>query len=879
MNRRPITVAIVSLLLSVTALAADAPTSRPALVPDARAHPPKLPPGALFRLGDLRFDDIGSRGGFFSTDGKRLISCGDDLVVRDAATGWEIYRLKASDHLMAHAAYFDTDQIAVACNASAPEKSGDIIIFNEKTGNLVRKIDRPWTGTFSELTASGDGSRFAVVTDHILLCDGQTGQTIRDLGAQPARTPRNGMLFNPRIAFSGDGKTFVAVTFDGEAHVIEPSTGQDKLDHTFTATLGANISFDGKTLATLPDDRDLHLFDLPSGDELPLPPLEVVFQPGQPAVRLSVMRTMFARRSGMLAYTSSGPGVNLVDTSERPLKDPRRIEPMNSFAGSPILSDDGSLLAISRGLIGRRIILDTQTSKPVTPASVSMSFITEMTASPDGKEVLVGNSEGELFRWDLHQGELLVHRDHTTATDFARSGIFRLSYFDDGQSVIENGDRICNPKTLATLHRLGSEPLAYQMGVRGQPRIVCTADARWFVETVDGDLVLTDRKTNTTTTLLHQTQLDQRRAFYPVAISPDATMLYGRGPGPRFMDLITRKIGPEIRTPFMSSSSLSALQFSPDSRWLTFQFFHTQAMFDAHQLVDAPLPDPNKPPQMPVVNGRIVQTTEPTFPVDTLWTRQCTSLFDADASFSPSSELVAMIADHDSNREVSVIEVRSGKPILTLPPTAPQATHVRFVAGRPQLLTADRAGTVLLWDLRTVFLAGKDLQAEKAEPDEHLWNALTDPDPVTAYRAGLVLLDHRQLARRAATLSPLPNTNIRSGTSKIHAMIEALSSPVPADREKAHKSLEGAGSAAIAEIRAALELHPEGELQDRLKDIARVIGADDPSVPTPPSLPSTAPVADADTLRTARVIQLLEWSDEPNAATQRARLTAPADAK
>jgi hypothetical protein len=193
------------------------------------------------------------------------------------------------------------------------------------------------------------------------------------------------------------------------------------------------------------------------------------------------------------------------------------------------------------------------------------------------------------------------------------------------------------------------------------------------------------------------------------------------------------------------------------------------------------------------------------------------------------------------------------------------------------MVSADHAGTVILWDSRAALLAAKDVGpgSVHGESADRLWDSISDPDPVHGYQAGMELLDRHLRISRAAVLAPLIPVNDQGNPGRIHLLIASLSSTVQSEREKAHKSLEGLGTAAIGQIRAALAAHPGGELEERLKDIAHVIGADDPATPTPPAISSAPPLADPQTLRTARVIQLLEWSDDPKAAEQLARLSPP----
>src|SRR5262245_48851719 len=91
----------VAWLVAVTsALAQAGPPPNRASRPPTDLHGDPLPPGALARLGTIRFRHGGEvKAVYFSPQGKTLASAGMDGTVRlwDTATGKEIHRLTEND--------------------------------------------------------------------------------------------------------------------------------------------------------------------------------------------------------------------------------------------------------------------------------------------------------------------------------------------------------------------------------------------------------------------------------------------------------------------------------------------------------------------------------------------------------------------------------------------------------------------------------------------------------------------------------------------------------------------------------------------------------------------------------------------------------------
>src|SRR5262249_53428128 len=142
-----------------------------------------LPPGALARLGTVRFrHGKALQAVAFSPDGKTIASAGDgSLVLHDAATGKKLrsFRGEESAHLYRPPMTFAPD--GKPTPAAVGRGLNSVWVWEAATGNQVAQFQSAGKPVYS-VAFSKDGRTLAGAEEHIVhLWDVRTGKTINRL--------------------------------------------------------------------------------------------------------------------------------------------------------------------------------------------------------------------------------------------------------------------------------------------------------------------------------------------------------------------------------------------------------------------------------------------------------------------------------------------------------------------------------------------------------------------------------------------------------------------------------------------------------------------------------------------------------------------------
>jgi WD40 repeat protein len=543
-----------------------------------------LPPGALARLGTLRFRHSQNVADIaYSPDGKILAAVGSDMVcLWDAATGNLLRRLDGAT--IGHGLAFAPDGKSLATVIYRT-----VAFWDPATGEQIRGITimRP----VQSLTFSPDGKTLAWLTrDNTLhLNEAVTGQGLHQWPGPPNYMPSS-------VAFSPDSRTLaLPCQKDNEIALYDTVTGKEvrRLVGHQASVYGVAFSPDRKTLASAARDATLRFWDAATGKELrrvqddraawnlAFSPDGSVLATGGTSVCLwepatgKLLRQCEGDDDGnveCLAFSPDGKTVaaSRGDSHALSFWDVASGKKRLDFAGhlgtilEIAVSPDGTLLASAaweKNHTCRNAIRlwNPATGKEVGTLGTDLGYVGGLAFSPDGRLLAAGNEDGTIRIWDpatrREVRRLTGHKKMVEWVGFTAGGRVLVSLGWHDRTI-----RLWDVAAGKELHQFrGNQAFPAGGGLalaRDGKTIVQGGEAR-------PSLVLWDAATGK---VMHRFG-DHRERVTALALSPDGRTLASAGnyDGVRLWDVAS---GKEVRWLADPNAWVDFLVFSADGRTL-----------------------------------------------------------------------------------------------------------------------------------------------------------------------------------------------------------------------------------------------------------------------------------------------------------------------
>jgi RNA polymerase sigma factor (sigma-70 family) len=755
-------------------------------------HGDPLPPGAIARLGTLRFRHGSMVTGLaFAPDGKTIVSGSYDQTIRvwDAATGRERLRLSEPGMGPLTAISVSKDGRTLAATGYGPTILADL-----EAGKVTRPVFQPVeVHTCVALSPDGKtlaaGCQDAAGSFSVRLWDIATGKHLRQLQGHRGEVKR--------AAFSPDGKRLATGGADGALRVWDVATGEQALQlDGKRAVLALAFSGDGKTLAAGGgEDGSPRLWDASTGKLLH----ELGSELG--SHYLDVTSLAFSPDGKVVASAGTSDMIYLWDVMTG-----KQLRRLWGYAEAVAFSPDGATLA-SGGSDSSIRLWEVATGKEREPAATGhRGGVRAVAVSADGRLVATGGGDRVVRLWDPATGEELRAID-ATSTWFM--GAMALS---PNGKVVATDKGIWDRATGKLLRRFEEDnSTARPSGEKATAPGALAAPVRVVAQAapvrVAGDEVTA------------------------VAFSPDgrAVATTFRQSGKHTVRIWDAATGKEIRG--FGDEPVHALGYSPDGRTLAAGYEGgSVVLWD----VAAGVPLQRIAGHKRAVNSvafspdgkSVASSSGDVFGGDVfLWetaTGKKLRQFAREnqvkvlaVTFAPSGKMLATAEQpftSEGGASITLWEVATGQVRLRLAGHQGDVNALAFAADGRSLVSGSTDSTALVWDV-----TGPARLRLPARPGlEGLWADLREADAPKAYAAACTLAADPAgiefLGERLPPVTPV-------GEGEVAGLLKALDSPRFAKREKAVRDLERLGAGAEPVLRKALAEDPSTEVRERVRQL------------------------------------------------------------
>jgi RNA polymerase sigma factor (sigma-70 family) len=743
-----------------------------------------LPPGAVARVGSVRWWSGRHYPLVYASDGKSLVSCHAEKAVcfLDTATGKELRRIEPAGN-------------GVTCFALAPDgktvvtasfRGAVLRLWEVSTCKELRQISAEQLNT-QAVAFSPDGKMFAAATGDtgIWFWDVTTWKVTRRLMEERAGS-------SDSVGFSADGKTLISgirsvKPFD-KIVWWDVGTGRQvrRLDKEVAAGFEhLTFSPDGKRLAAIVSPNVLCLWDAGSGKEISrtvtgpkVDEWRLCFSPDGQTLACSYG---VGRRRNQTLFLAAATGQEL-----------RRWDEGNSWTNALAYSPDGKVLAQAMPDVIR--LREVATGKPMV----------QIQGLPDRVMAVAFDRAGNRLIASCLGGRTAFADPLTGAQVAALQSPQSFDHWEDTLTLTADGTKAALIDAKGVLHvwetatgklwcRIADPPVIVQ-----HEQAIFTPDGKVVVvEHRDGVLRLWDTTVGKLVCFLSKSKeipFPDRRAF-----SPDGRVLATASNSSEYrtIHLWDTATGKEIgRLAWHENARPSCLVFSPDGRYL---------------IVASGAPERAGEFEEDSVRVWDVASRRELY-------RFATELYrfgtpdggKRSAAISPDGKTLAAAA----GRVVLLWELASGKERGRLAGHHATVSSLAFSPDGLLLASGALDHTALVWDLTGMCPAGK-WSSHDARPGEmeRLWADLGSADGIRAYRALWATAAARQavpfLAKRLRPVAPVEE-------DRLTGLIADLDSGRFMVRSQASKELRRLAELAEPALRRALAGKPSLETGRRL---------------------------------------------------------------
>jgi RNA polymerase sigma factor (sigma-70 family) len=835
------------------------PADKPAEPERAKEEPRRdrhgdlLPPGAVARLGTLRFrvqDEVGSVA--LSPDGKTLaVSSGRTLFFLDAASGKRINR-----HVMDSNGHPE-DRLAFSPDGKRLVSRGAI-----QDGKRYKGVVRvsQWAG---EAKPTAHDAEHAVwvgwspAGEPLAVCLESDGLRLQELGTGRSQRFACKDLRKPELsryvycACAPAGNVLAVADEQGTVHLWDTDTGRERptVQPRGNSLFSLALTSDGRTLATLTRES-IQLWDATTGKEaLTL------------ATDQKYLTAITFSPDGKTLATLGGGEVRFWDVTTG--RERGRTKEWYDFVPSLAFSSDGKTLLTAERHGATVHLWDVATGKEHSQPSGHRSRPHGTAFAPDGRRVATGGGlDGSIHVWDLTTGESLTRiqrRQWVRNIAFSRDGSSLFSTWIDENLWISNAntgelqhvlkledpDRPDTRQSAISLYQsadgktLVAFSYYYPKDNQGGPQYQDTLITGWDAAT--RKQLFRRRRPGQDSWLALSADARVLAAPHP-GDSPETKRATGMGP----MQLEDVATGELLRTFPTLDGQTWPLTFSPDGRWL--------ASNNSDWKRKGKEGDPAS------ATGYSLRLWETATASEVL-------ALPADpnnrAAFSPEGRLLALAAPGPA---ILVWDLARGREWQRFKGFDTAVTYLAFTPDGRRLLSGLSDSTFLVWDVGTPEPPGK-LGAEDAAK---AWADLAGADGPRALRA------HWALAGAPEEALSLLQKHLRPARAADARQVQRLLAELDSDqfevREKAQAALAELGDLAEPALREVLKKKPALDVHRRVQSV--LDGLRKP-VTQPESLRTLRGVGVLETVGTAPARQLLQ---ELAAGAAEARLTREARA-